>query len=164
MGDAQPRRVTIRPATHSDSRLVWEWRNEESARRASFETGVIAFEQHDMWFERRLADADTRFFIGEDERGHAFGSVRFDCDHDEAAVSTAIAAERRGKGLGAALIMAACDALFSNSRVSRITALVRKDNPASLKAFARARFALEADVVIKGAQAVRLTLDRPSTS
>lgn len=154
--------ISLRPATRSDARLIWEWRNEGGSRKASFNDGFITFAQHEVWFTRRLADPNTQFVVGLDDGGAAFGYVRFDRQGDGTTVSIAIATDRRGQGLGPELLAAACRAMFTDSSVVRVTALVRKDNPASVATFRRARFTHDGDVVVEGIEAARLTLDRPA--
>ncbi|HLE92827.1 MAG TPA: hypothetical protein VI753_16875, partial [Anaerolineales bacterium] len=87
MYDPTAGRVTLRPAVMEDSHRVWEWRNEQATREASFNTEYIPLEAHQMWFARKLNDPHMRILIAMDHRGHEVGYVRFDINEGEAEIS-----------------------------------------------------------------------------
>jgi RimJ/RimL family protein N-acetyltransferase len=131
--------VCLRPAGANDCRSLWEWRSEDAARVASFDSRPIPFEDHVRWFERRLPDIAETIFVASAE-GRDIGYVRFDVDGDEARVSIALAPEARGRGYGTAAIADAVRAFSARRPSCRVTALIRPDNVRSLAAFRRAGF------------------------
>src|SRR5437899_695344 len=95
--------VALRPATWEDSRRIWEWRNEEATREASFNTGEVSYEEHERWFSRKLVDPNTRIFIVADLQGGELGYLRFDIKDNEAEISVTIDKNKRRSGYGSAV-------------------------------------------------------------
>lgn len=148
--------VSLRPAAEDDCRRLWEWRNDPTTRRASFQTGAIVYADHQRWFGERLRDPQTRFFIVQDPEGEPVGYVRFQVRRGEAEISVSIDRAHRGKGYGPAAIRLSSDLLLSMDRLGGIVAYVRTENPSSLAAFQRAGFAVEGQETIEGMGALRL--------
>ena len=153
--------LSLRPATPDDARRVWEWRNEEGTRRASFQSAVIPYEAHEAWFPRLLAKTDSRMFIA-DVDGVPAGVVRVDNLAAEPEISIALAPAARGRGYGSRAIDDACARVFRETAAPAIVALVRRDNPASASAFLRAGFTHDRDLDVAGIPSSRLVLVRPS--
>lgn len=153
MRDAGPV-VRVRRATLQDADDVLAWRNDEDARRASFSSAVIERSTHLPWFARKLEDPACVIYIGVG----GVGFVRFEREGDYAEISVAVAPERRGGGMGTALLRAAC-AQYRHDvpGVDSLVALVREDNLASRRAFERAGFAVDAHTFVGGAPALRMT-------
>lgn len=151
--------ISLRPATPDDCRRVWEWTNEPAVRSASFRSEPIPWEAHERWFDARLNDAATRFYIA--EKDGPLGQTRFVLSDDgEATISTSLDVAQRGRGLGSALILAACERLFSETPVHRVRAFIKPHNDASLQAFARAGFDRVEDVRFDGQAAAQYLLER----
>ena len=149
----------LRPATADDCRRIWEWANEPAVRAVSFNSEPIPWEQHVAWFNRRLADANTRLWIA----GQAVapvGQVRFDLDGPTATISVSLDATRRGKNLGSLLIWSACKKLFRESAVETIHAVIKPDNSSSIRAFMKGGFEPAGQTTVKGCAALRFTLSR----
>jgi UDP-2,4-diacetamido-2,4,6-trideoxy-beta-L-altropyranose hydrolase len=151
--------ISLRPATNDDCRRVWEWSNEAAVRAASFRDEPIPWEKHQQWFAARLSDPATKFYIA--EKDAPIGQTRFALgDEGEATISTSLDATQRGRGLGSAVILAACERLFAETRVSRVRAFIKPHNDASLQAFARAGFDRVQDARIEGEAAAQFILER----
>jgi UDP-2,4-diacetamido-2,4,6-trideoxy-beta-L-altropyranose hydrolase len=151
--------LQLRPATHEDCRRVWEWSNEISVRAASFCSDSILWEDHSRWFSDRLQDSKTVFYIAEHEV--PVGQSRFVLgEAHEALISISVDAAVRGRGLGAALIVAACERLFRETDTARIRALIKLDNTASLQAFDHAGFRRADDTAFRGNIAAEYVLER----
>jgi RimJ/RimL family protein N-acetyltransferase len=132
--------VILRPVVAEDCRRLWEWRNEQATREASFNSEYIPFEEHERWFLRKLPDHQLRIFIAQDRQGHEIGYVRFDVKDEEAEISVSLDKNKRGKGYGSAIIKTGSDYLLSVEPVERIVARIKRANPASILAFERAGF------------------------
>jgi UDP-2,4-diacetamido-2,4,6-trideoxy-beta-L-altropyranose hydrolase len=150
--------ISLRPATDGDARRVWEWSNEPEVRAASFRSEPIPWEAHERWFATRLRDAATKFYIA--EKHGPLGQTRFAISADEATISTSLDAVQRGRGLGSAVILAACERLFVETPVRRVRAFIKPLNDASLLAFARAGFDRVEDVRIEGEAAAQFILEK----
>ncbi len=131
--------LTMRHAGKSDCRLLWEWANDAGVRAASFQTGMISWEEHVAWFADKLDNA--LIYIAEDQQGKAVGQFRIDgLHHGDAQVDVSVAPEKRGCGIAAALIQKAVQTVFRETELVRLHAYVKPENRASLRAFEKAGF------------------------
>jgi UDP-2,4-diacetamido-2,4,6-trideoxy-beta-L-altropyranose hydrolase len=152
-------RLHLRPALAEDCRRVWEWSNEPAVRAASFRSEPIPWDEHCRWFAARLEDEHCRFYIAANDG--PVGQVRFALAGDGAAViSASVDAALRGRGLGGALILAACERFFSETRAVRVRALIKPENTASFQAFDHAGFRRVEDTVEAGLPAAQFILER----
>lgn len=148
--------VKLRAATVADCRLVWEWRNDRTARHASFNTKFIPYKEHERWFESHLADPHTRIFIVMTSLGDEVGYVRFKIVGKEAEIALSVDVQKRGKGYGTAAIQAGCHYMLTTGAVDVVVARVRRDNPASLGAFRRAGYTVRRYKLISGIEACEM--------
>jgi RimJ/RimL family protein N-acetyltransferase len=149
-------RVILRPATTGDCERVHAWANDPVTRAVSFSSAAIPYAEHVEWFEQQLRRADRNLLIAEAD-GLAIAVVRLDRapEHErECIISLNVAPEARGRGLGVATLQAASPYAARLGFV-RIRALVRPDNAASVRAFARAGY-VEATPTRVDDQAARL--------
>lgn len=152
--------LRLRDAEPRDARLLFEWVNDPVARAQSFTQAPIAWEDHERWFARKLADARCLLLIAEDARGRPVGQVRFDLGDDRSAViSVSIAPSSRGRGYGATAIARACEALRGRHGPRTVLAYIRRDNLPSQRAFSRAGFSAPVAVDYQGHAAVRQSLE-----
>jgi RimJ/RimL family protein N-acetyltransferase len=123
-----------------DAALLWRWANDAETRGHAFDPSPIPYESHVGWLERRLASDATRLLIFSDEVGPV-GQVRFDVEDGVAEIDIAIAPERRGQGLGTAMLREALVGLRAEwgERV-RPRAHVLAHNERSLRMFRRCGF------------------------
>lgn len=125
--------VQLRPATMTDAELLFAWTNDPDTRAASFSTEPVEWAGHVAWLERVLIDPDRRLWIGESDG--PVGQVRLDRGDDCEIISVSIAPERRGQGLAALLIQAACAQAYG-----RVVAEIKPGNVRSVRAFDAAGF------------------------
>ncbi len=119
---------------------IFEWQISPGTREYARDPTLPTVAQHLDWFSKRLASADTRFWVAvRNER--ACGFVRLDRHDDEWEVSIVTAPTMRGQGLGTAML-AALDQL---SRGDKLVAEVLPGNEASHALFRAAGFRLCAD-------------------
>lgn len=137
--------LTFRAAAETDSRQLWNWRNEPAVRTGAFQNQEIPWTEHQAWFESTMTDRLVDIWIVENSSGDSIGPVRFNFDAmgTEATISISIAAEFRGQGLGTAIIEAAARRAFSADDIQQIVAWIKPENESSLKAFRKAGFAEE---------------------
>jgi len=134
--------VKLRPATREDCRQLWEWRNEEETRQASFNTNFILYDAHERWFLEKLDDSQTGIFIILDNLDNKLGYVRFDFRGEEAEINVSIDREARGRGYGSRAIRLASEYLLTTGMVKRIVAYIKVENATSKSAFEHAGFIL----------------------
>ena len=132
--------IALRAADEDDVRAFWAWRNDESARAASFSPEPVPFEQHERWYRERLADPHTLLYVVVGPDAQPVGYVRFALAGGEAEISIALDASTRGRGYGTAAIDRGCEALLRGGLANRIVARVKLGNEISRRAFLRAGF------------------------
>lgn len=128
-------RVVLRDADEGDSLFVLEVRNDADARRNSRNSELISEADHQVWFERVLADPRRHVLIGT-SGGVPVGYVRFDETErpGSAEVSIALAPNFRGQGLARGML---ADAVaFWLARGGRsLVAFVQVENTQSARLF-----------------------------
>lgn len=149
---------TFRPAELEDCRQVFDWANDPVIRQASFHSSQIGWQEHAQWFERTLADRNTRFWIIMLHGHRPAGQVRFVKSGDEAVISISLAAGYRNAGLGSRAIKMACRRLFAMGGISLVSALVKKENEQSVKSFARAGFERMSEEMVHGVLTLKMSL------
>ena len=142
--------LEVREATLKDMWLIFEWRNSEPARLASFNTSVISKSDHEAWFKRVLKARDRKIYMGVLGK-QSIGMVRFDINSQgEAMVSILLSPEFMGKGLGWMLLNRAIEAFkIECPEVDTLRALVKKENIASKRTFEKAGFSQAYTAFIK---------------
>lgn len=135
--------LTLRPVREDDSRDIWNWRNDEHSRAMFLNSNPVAWEEHANWFSKTLANPNRTLLIGElGGESAKVGVCRF--DHDEKTglteVSINLNPAMRGRGLATSFLRLSVEQ--ESQRHSKLTATVRKNNPASIKIFLNAGFQL----------------------
>lgn len=144
---AEPARPEMRArrVTSSDSRMLFEWRNDPVTRRRSRNTEPITWESHQSWLAHTISSSGRLLLLVECE-GKPTATVRFDRietegRHEGYEVSITLAPESRGLGLAAESLRSSEAAILLETPGSvRLFATIHEDNPASYRLFARARY------------------------
>lgn len=131
--------LSIQPAGWSDSDLLLAWANDPVTRQASFHPGVIERAQHERWFSNRIDHPDYHILLGWNGN-QPVGSFRVERHSEGWVCSVVIAPAARGQGWATTLIFKACHALRIAHGVEAVTAYIKAENTASIKAFTRAGF------------------------
>jgi len=141
----------FRKATMADCERVYGWISDEEVRKAAFSQETIRFETHQKWFEGKLKDSGTLYWIAEREE-RPVGQIRFEnIDQNIPEISVVIDPCQRGRGLGSYLLKLACEKFMAQSPHSEgILAKVRLENINSLKAFKLAGFHFKREAEEKG--------------
>jgi RimJ/RimL family protein N-acetyltransferase len=135
--------LTLRPATAADADALLDWRNDAQTRAMAISQEPVAPPDHRGWLRARLEDADSLLTIVEQD-GVPVGTVRLDRRAPaEAELSITIAPGARGRGLARPAIELGVEHAGREWGVARVTARIRPENAASLRAFAAAGFAVE---------------------
>jgi UDP-2,4-diacetamido-2,4,6-trideoxy-beta-L-altropyranose hydrolase len=153
-------RLRLRRAREADCRMIWEWANDPVVRAVSFASASISWENHVAWFEARLADPDTVFYIALNAEDAPVGQVRFAIEDGVATISVSVAAAYRSEGYGAEAIRLASQQLFYETDIGLIHAYIKHDNPASARAFAKAGYTDAGGAQIQEHEAYHMTLKR----
>ena len=136
--------ITIRSADESDSKSIWEWRNDPLTRKNSIDQNEVSWESHCQWYAQSLETTNCRILVGMDEdTGTAIGMVRFDVNAAEftAVTSINLNPDWRGKGVSAQLLRLAIGEIQRDQSLV-LTAEIKPGNTPSIKCFERCGFAL----------------------
>ena len=147
--------LNLQPVREEDCRLIWEWANDPEARAVSLSSEPIPWETHVKWFAAHRHGPGNLFYLATNSHNIPVGQVRYDISDTEAVVSVNLAKEARGRGYGAALIVAGDQRCFADSPVNLIRAYIKPSNTASARAFERAGYMDDGTSVERG-QTVRL--------
>ena len=136
--------LTLRRAGPDDAELLWTWANDPEVRGSSFDPQPIPWDDHVAWLGRVLATADEGIWIASDSLGRLIGQVRVDgAATGTGTIGVSVAAERRGEGWAAPLLVAASQRAQSElggHGLQRLRADVLPANLRSARAFIAADF------------------------
>jgi len=119
----------------ADSRMLWEWRNDETTRKMSRTTDVIPWENHKAWYAKAATDPNKAIFIAFSE-DQAACMIRFDfINQGDMEININMNPAMRGKGLGKPVLAAACAYGFKTLALNRIYAEIKPENTPSVKIF-----------------------------
>lgn len=131
--------LVITPCQASDSRDIWLWRNDETTRCMSINTGEVSWKEHEKWFASALSNKDRLLLIGRIGE-NSVGMVRFDkIGQDTLQVSINLNPEFRGKGLGKQLLKEALS-IAEKKGTAQFIAEVKVENVPSNKLFSSLGF------------------------
>lgn len=132
--------VSLREVTLADGELVYTWNVAPDVRARSFRPEHFSLESHLAWWRERLADPGSFCRIVRVD-GVDAGFVRIQRSGDEDVISIVLAPEAKGRGASALAITEATAAFRADRGHREITAYIKPDNEASVRAFERAGFA-----------------------
>lgn len=137
--------LTYRKANVSDSRDLFEWRNDQQSREASINRDLVTWEGHEKWLTAKLNSDDTFMLIFElsSQNSSKVGMTRFDLERHKgiAEISINVNPTFRGHGLAEKLLSESIE-LFASAEtgIHLINATIRESNVASTKIFIRSGF------------------------
>ncbi len=143
--------VFIRNATIDDARLYFDWANEPEVRKNSLNSAPILWENHLDWFEKKLKDNQTVFYVFEQKNNSLnlpIGQVRLDLNKNKALINYSIDKNFRGKSLGKIIIEKTISSFLKNNPDAVFEAYVKKDNIASKVVFEKLNFQLEEETIL----------------
>lgn len=146
----------LRPATIADVQQYFLWATDPTVRKSAFNSDAISRPQHVEWFENKLDDQNSLLLIALTEGEDPVGQIRLDqVEAGTWQISYSVASESRGRGFGSRLISLGLFQLSAKlGRSVRIVALVKQDNPASLRVFRKLGFD-EQEIMHNGIASVR---------
>ena len=144
--------LTFRYADESDVDLLFNWANEESARKNSYNPVEIKYEDHVNWFSKRIDSENFYLYIFTNAEGINVGQVRIEKSTgvNEAIISISIDREHRGRGYSVEMLKKAFADFISKNKGYIIFAYIFKDNRASYKSFLKAGYGNSKEAEIKG--------------
>lgn len=143
--------LTIREINSEDKNITFEWANDELTRQNSFDCNPISFETHSTWFDSKINNKNSFYFIGE-LNGTPVGLVRFDTKDNKLIIGITISQKYRGQGFSSKLLRDACAIVREQSKLP-IVALIKKENIPSLKSFDKVGFKFQNEIKINDIEA-----------
>lgn len=137
-----PLPLRLRPVEVADSEQLFAWANDPVVRQYSFNHDPVTRAGHEQWLAARLHDPQALLLLAEDAAtGQPAGLIRFGLQAATATLSYQLAADFRGRGLAAGLLVAGTRTLLVHfPGVRRVVGHVQAVNGASVRAFERAGF------------------------
>ena len=68
--------LTLRKANKNDEKLLFNWVNDTSVRRWSFNNKKISLDEHKVWLQQKLADKSILIWILSIKDARRYGQVR----------------------------------------------------------------------------------------
>jgi len=128
------RKITIRKAKISDSKSIWQWRNDPLTRSMFINKDYIEYKDHLKWFKSKLKDKKSFIYIGQ-AFGKSVGMVRIDVSKNIGEISININPEYRGISLSETLLSDAIQTFRKKKPNCELVANIDKKNTASIKIF-----------------------------
>jgi len=134
------REIRLVAASKEDSRFLWKWRNDPKVRRNFFTPDLVAWEDHHAWFSQKLKNSCTKIYIAIHEEDRV-GVIRFEIGDKDIGVSVNLNPTFFNRGFGSIIIKCGTDKFLEETRINKpIAACIKKNNIASQKAFAKAKY------------------------
>jgi UDP-2,4-diacetamido-2,4,6-trideoxy-beta-L-altropyranose hydrolase len=149
----------LREAEEGDCCIVWEWANDPVVRQASFHPAPILWEDHELWFSRKVSDPDCLMFIAIDREDRSIGQIRFDLAGRVAEVDLSIDGRFRGRGLGTHLLQAGLSTLRRKGRTGIVKGYVKTGNLPSIRSFEDAGFISLGTAEVQGTRCIEFELE-----
>lgn len=130
--------LALRSAAPGDCAFLFRLANDPDVRWQSFTREAITWSGHKRWYEGKLQDSRTRFYLL-DVRGLSVGQIRFDLHEGTARIGYSLDLLARGRGWGTRLVELGLRRLAVEAP-SDVLADVRYDNPASRAVFDKLGF------------------------
>jgi spore coat polysaccharide biosynthesis predicted glycosyltransferase SpsG/RimJ/RimL family protein N-acetyltransferase len=139
----ESKNISIRPVNNQDLELCYQWANDEAVRAQSYNQLSIPLAAHTSWFNNKLKDVCSYFYILEYNEQPA-GQIRFQVTGSEAIVGYLAGSSIRAKGFGATILAKGIEAFIRDyGKPVQIIGYVKKTNLASQRCFERLAFEKE---------------------
>lgn len=124
----------LRKAEYEDVDLIFRWANDEEARKNSFNSSGILYEDHVKWFKGRMESENSYIFILM-EKDVPVGQCRLDIQGRDALISYFIDSSFRNKGYGKSLLKLVYDEAAKIEGVDMLVGKVKIENAPSRNVF-----------------------------
>jgi len=124
----------LRKASIDDAELLYQWRNDETARSNFFNSDLVTHEEHQGWLNRTLQDTSEFLYVLMD-MDVPVGQVRLSCQEAATQISYSIGNEYRGQGYGSIILQLAENEMLKINPQGYLLAQVKKNNIASQRIF-----------------------------
>lgn len=131
-------KIFLREITINDKNQTFLWANDPLTRKNSFNSQTITFKEHSAWFDRKLSDINSLYYICTFNDESA-GFLRFDENENNIIVGITLDEKFRGKRLSSEFLKKGC-LQIRHKKNKPIVALIKTSNIQSIKSFEAAGF------------------------
>jgi RimJ/RimL family protein N-acetyltransferase len=153
--------LNVRSVRADDAWLLFTWQQDPAVRHASFTLGPAAWSDHCAWLAQRQSDSNSAILICETSSGWPLGCVRLQRLGSRATIGFVLSPEFRGRGIGPMVLRAGIARFLARNPETSIDALIKPENIASKRTFAKAGFRFAALESVRDQPAERWI--RPAT-
>lgn len=148
--------LTVRKANLNDSKLYFEWANDEEVRTQSFNSNSIDWLNHQKWFNDKVKNVNCSLFVFETNQKETVGQVRIEKsgETNTCIIGVSVSKDFRGKKLANQLISKASSLFLKENPSYIVNAYVKKDNFASIKSFEQAGFIFSQSLNYQGSESL----------
>ena len=136
--------LVVRKVNDRDSKVIFDWRNDDLTRKMFRNSELAKYEEHCKWLTTALKNANCCLLMCELKEGKPIAVVRFDLEGQSAEVSINLSPLERGKGLAPKCLTLAIDYFEKQyPSVSKLIAEIKTLNLASRKSFEKVGFMVD---------------------
>lgn len=148
--------LSFRNADQEDLMIYYNWTNDAEVRKYSYNSNPVNLESHTAWFQRKIQDPNVLMLIFANSRNELIGQARIESINEESIIGVSVDVNHRGKGY-ASRIIELTSAKFYEMKKKSISAYIKVENIASIKAFEEAGYGNKMLVNIQGNESLKLT-------
>lgn len=129
--------IKTRKAEFKDSKIIFEWRNDQLARKMSHAIDIFDWKRHSAWFASSLKNKNRLILLCENKNdSKKIAVVRFDVNSTRALVSINLSPDVRGKGISKQCLSEAIESFKDEfPHVVALDAEIKLENIASQRVF-----------------------------
>jgi UDP-2,4-diacetamido-2,4,6-trideoxy-beta-L-altropyranose hydrolase len=136
-------KLKLREATADDIHWLFKLRNDPIAYKNFLNPRPIEWEKHVDWFKKALIGNKCFIYVVYNEKKENISMIKFIVRGQKAEVGINLDKNFRGLGYGVEIIRIGTRHFLKNfSKVTKIIALIRKNNLGSIKVFSKAGYVL----------------------
>ncbi|MCA0431110.1 MAG: GNAT family N-acetyltransferase [Bacteroidetes bacterium] len=147
--------IYYRKASKDDLKIYFKWANDTEVRKNSFNSDKISIENHTKWFLNKVVDEKTLMLVYFNSKNELIGQARIEEKENETIIGVSVNNEHREMGYANRIIFNASKH-FKLLKDKSITAYIKKDNIASIKAFKNAGYKFTSNEIIQGHESIKL--------
>jgi RimJ/RimL family protein N-acetyltransferase len=148
--------IRFRKVNSTDIDIIYNWSNDPEIRQLSYNSDSIIYEDHVRWFNARLLDTSTFFYLFFNEENETIGFVRIEKKDEEFIIGLLIDKKHRGKLYSPQMLVMAIDDFKSVHPSEEVHAYIKSYNMASIKSFTKAGFTNPQEIIIHNIPSIML--------
>jgi len=151
-------KLSFELANSKDLMDVYILSNDTDVRKKSFNSNPISLEDHTKWFNSKIKDNNSVYYVIRNMKNNFVSQIRFDkiAGCNDWVVGISISPKYRGKKLSSMLLKSAISKLHINKNVTGVYAYVKEENIPSIRSFQKAGFMAVGKELVQGSESIKL--------